>query len=66
VLSRRRPDEQVFEKKALLAKPGGIVVKEERESGGLAGEVGDQNFRGGARAKQRFDEILLGDRCFPG
>jgi hypothetical protein len=66
VLSRGGADEQILQINPALAEPGGIVMKEKREAGGLVAEVGDQDLGSGSLSEQSIREILFSDRRLDG
>ena len=61
MLSRSRPDEEILQVDAALSQPGGIVVKEQRESCRLVSEIRYEHFSSRPLSEQSVGEILLGD-----
>jgi hypothetical protein len=54
-----RPDKQILEVDARLARECRIIVKEQREADDLTGLLREQDFGIGARAEQMFPKLIL-------
>src|SRR4029078_11318735 len=62
VLPRGGAAEQILQIDTALAEPGGVIVKEQRETGRLVVQIRDQNFGGRPLSEQSIGEILFCDR----